>query len=221
MSRVDDVSSALDYLTTLSYVDANRIGALGICAGSGYTIKATTLDRRIKSVATVSAVDTGAAARKGWTGTAPVSDQLATLETVAAQRTAEARGEKPKYVEYVPEIVDATTHRDMKEAHDYYRKPPYMHPNSPNKMRLISLAQMVAFTGFDQVDKLLTQPLLIIAGSEAGSLWHSKELYAKAKSEQKELFIIDGATHMDLYAGAHVEQAMRKLTPFYKLHLGL
>lgn len=62
MSRVDDISSAVDYFTTLSYVGANRIGALGIWAGSGYTIKASTLDRRIKSVATVSAVDTGASA---------------------------------------------------------------------------------------------------------------------------------------------------------------
>lgn len=53
MSRVEDISSAVDYLTTLSYVDSNRIGALGICAGSGYTIKASTLDRRIKTVATV------------------------------------------------------------------------------------------------------------------------------------------------------------------------
>lgn len=53
MSRVEDISSAVDYLTTLSYVDSNRIGALGICAGSGYTIKASTLDRRIKTVAAV------------------------------------------------------------------------------------------------------------------------------------------------------------------------
>jgi uncharacterized protein len=80
---------------------------------------------------------------------------------------------------------------------------------------------MLAFTGFDQVDTLLTQPVLIIAGSEAGSLWHSQELYAKAKSDRKELFIIDGATHMDLYAGAHVGPVVQKLTPFYKEYLGM
>ena len=221
MSRVEDISSAVDYLTTLAYVDANRIGALGICAGSGYTIKASTLDRRIKSVATVSAVDTGASARKGWTGTAPVSEQIATLEAVAAQRTAEARGAKPKYVEYVPELVDGTTHRDMKEAHDYYRKAPYMNANSPNKMLFTSLGKMLAFTGFDQVDTLLTQPLLVIAGSEAGSLWHSQELYSRAKAEKKELFLIDGATHMDLYAGARVVPVTQKLSPFFKQNLGV
>lgn len=66
MRRVADIYSAVDYLTTLGYVDANRIGALGICAGSGTAVKAASLERRIKAVATVSAVDVGAAVRKGW-----------------------------------------------------------------------------------------------------------------------------------------------------------
>jgi uncharacterized protein len=217
-ARVEDVRAATDFLTTLGYVDPTRIGALGICAGSGYTVKASTLERRIKAVATVSAVDTGAAARMGWTGNGPVSDQLATLEAVAAQRTAEARGAPPKYVDYVPELMDASTHRDMREAYAYYRTGANKHPNSPNKMLFTSLDKMLAFTGFDQVDTLLTQPLLVIAGSEAGSLWHSRELHRKAPG-QKELFIIDGATHMDLYVGRHVNQVVAKLSPFFTRYL--
>jgi hypothetical protein len=59
----------------------------------------------------------------------------------------------------------------------------------------------ILFDGFGQADKLLTQPLLLVAGSEAGSLWHSQELIEKAASKNKELFIIKGATHMDLYDG--------------------
>ena len=85
-STVEDVRAAVDYLTTQRYVNPGRIGALGICAGSGYTIKASTLERRIRAVATVSAVDTGAAARKDWEGKGPVSDQLATLEAHANPR---------------------------------------------------------------------------------------------------------------------------------------
>ncbi|SEN13715.1 hypothetical protein SAMN05444354_13185 [Stigmatella aurantiaca] len=218
-ARVADTRSAVDFLTTLGYVDRNRIGALGICAGSGYAVKATMLDRRIKAIATVSAFDIGTGFRKGWVGNVPLAEQLATLEKVSAQRTAEAGGGEPIYVNYVPETVDASTHRDMREAHAYYRTPAgHMHPNSQNKMLFTSLDKIYAFTGFDQVETLLTQPLLVVAGSEAGSLWHSRDLFAKKKGD-KELFVIKGATHMDLYAGEHVDQALQKLTPFYKQKL--
>ncbi|MBD2065969.1 alpha/beta hydrolase [Leptolyngbya sp. FACHB-671] len=218
MKRVGDIYSAVDYLTTLSYVDSNRIGTLGICAGSGATVKAATTERRIKAIGTVSAVDVGAATRKGWDGTAPESDQIATLEAVAQQRSAEAAGAAPVYVPYVPNVGDRTAPRDLQEAADYYLTPRGQHPNAPNKMLLTSASYMVSFTGFDRVDTLLTQPLLVVAGSEAGSLWHSQELHAKAAGP-KELFIIDGATHMDLYDGNGVDLAMNKLSPFFKQNL--
>ena len=219
MRRVGDIYSAVDYLTSLGFVDAGRIGALGICAGSGAAIKASTTDRRIKAVATVSAVDVGAATRKGWDGKAAVSDQIATLEAVAKARTAEASGAAPVYVNYVPKIGDTSAPRDLQEAADYYLTPRGQHPNAPNKMLIASLSYLVSFTGFDRVDTLLTQPVMIIAGSEAGSLWHSQELHAKAAGP-KELFIVPGATHMDLYDGEGVERAMGKLSPFFKTNLG-
>lgn len=215
MRRVGDIYSAVDYLTSLPYVDAGRIGTLGVCAGSGTTVKAASTERRIKAIATVSAVDVGAATRKGWDGKAPVSDQVAMLDAVAKQRTAEAAGGAPVYVNYVPKLGDTTAPRDLQEAADYYLTPRGQHPNAPNRMLLTSLAAMVSFTGFDRVDELLTQPLMVVAGSEAGSLWHSQELHAKAASSQKELFIVDGATHMDLYDGKGVDTAMTKLSPFF------
>lgn len=213
MRRVADIYSAVDYLTSLRYVDASRIGALGICAGSGTTVKAASMDRRIKAIATVSAVDVGAATRKGWDGKATEADQLALLESVAKQRSAESAGAAPAYVNYVPKVGDKTAPRDLQEAADYYLTPRGQHPNAPNKMLMTSLSALVSFTGFDRVD-LLTQPLLIVAGSEAGSLWHSRELHAKAAGP-KELFVVDDATHMDLYDGDGVNIAMNKLAPFF------
>lgn len=214
--RVEDVRSAVDFLTTLAYVDAGRIGALGICAGGGYAIKATTGERRIKSVATVSAVDIGAGTRKGWDGKGPVSDQIAVLDAVAKQRTAEAAGAPPMVVTYVPATPNAATPQDLREASDYYLTPRGQHRNAPNKMLFTSLDKMASFTALDQVDSLLTQPALFIAGSAAGSLWHSQDAYKLAKGD-KELFVVDGATHMTLYDGQeHVAQAMGKLAPFFK-----
>ena len=215
MNRVGDIYSAVDYLTTLPYVDDHNIGILGICAGGGATIKAATTDRRITSVATVSAVDVGAATRLGWERNASEADQIATLDAVAQQRTAEATGAEPVYVPYVPAVGDRTAPLDLQEAADYYLTDRGRHPNAPNKMLQTSLSYMVAFSGFDRIDTLLTQPLLVVAGSDAGSLWHSEELYDRAASTQKELVIIDGATHMDLYDGPGVDQSMERLAPFF------
>ncbi len=221
MNRVADIYSAVDYLVTLPYVDGNRIGGLGICAGSGATVKASMTERRIKAVATVSAVDVGAAARKGWDGKGAAADQIAMLEAVGKQRTAEANGATRLYVPYVPEVGDKTAPPDLQEAADYYRTPRGQHPNSPNKMLYTSLSYAVYFNAFEEADKLLTQPLLLVAGSEAGSLWHSQELNAKAASKEKELFIIQGATHMDLYDGReYVPQVAKKLATFFGKTLG-
>jgi fermentation-respiration switch protein FrsA (DUF1100 family) len=219
MRRVGDIYSAVDYLTSLSFIDADRIGALGICAGSGAAVKASSTERRIKAVGTVSAVDVGAATRKGWDGTASESDQIASLEAVARQRTAEAAGAGPGYWPHVPAVGDTTAPRDLQEAADYYLTPRGQHPNAQNKMLMTSLSYMVSFTGFDLVETFLTQPLLVIAGSEAGSLWHSQELYAKAPGP-KELVVIDGATHMDLYDGPRVEEVVAALSPFFAKSLG-
>jgi fermentation-respiration switch protein FrsA (DUF1100 family) len=218
MKRVTDISCAVDYLVSLPYIDAGRIGALGVCAGSGTTVKAATTERRIKVIGTVSAVDVGAATRKGWDGKATVAEQMTMLDAVAKQRSAEVAGATPVYVPYVPAIGDKTAPRDLQEAADYYLTPRGQHPNAPNKLLLTSLTAMVAFTGFDQVETLLTQPLLVVAGSEAGSLWHSLELHAKAAGP-KELVIIEGATHMDLYDGAGSDRAMSKLAPFFTANL--
>ena len=220
INRIGDIYSAVDYLVTLPYVDANSVGGLGICAGSGTTVKAAMTERRIKALATISGVDVGAATRKGWYGKASAAEQIAILEAVATQRTAEATGTAPVYVPYVPEVGDTTAPLDLQEAADYYRTARGGHPNSPNKMLITSLPYLVSFYGFDGAEQLLTQPLLLIAGSKAGSLWHSQELIEKAASKNKELFIIEGATHMDLYDGKqYLPQVTTKLAAFFSKNL--
>jgi uncharacterized protein len=212
--RVEDVRSAVDYITTLLYVDRERIGALGICAGGGYAINATQTERRIKAVATVSAVDFGEGVRRGWRATLPVAEQIKTLEGVAKQRTAEANGGTALLVNYVPDTVEGVTEPDMVEASEYYRLPNrWLHPNSGNRFLNSSFDKLVAFSAFGQIDTLLTQPLLMIVGSNAGSRWQS-ERAVKLATGQKELFIVEGGTHMSLY-DKDVVKAMPKIAEFF------
>lgn len=217
--RVEDIRSAVDYISTLTFVDAERIGLLGICAGGGYSLSAAQTEHRIKAVAVASAVDIGLTTRKGWDGKATVTSQIQALEVVAKQRTAEANGAEPVYLNYVPEVIDSTTIPDMVEAHDYYRTPRAQHPNSTNRFLFTSVDKVMAFNAFDNLDNLLTQPALIIVGSNAGSRWQGELAYSMIQS-QKELVVIDGATHMDLYdIPKYVTQVVSEMKGFFGKNL--
>ncbi|MET9819046.1 alpha/beta hydrolase [Streptomyces sp. NPDC006355] len=213
-SRVEDVRSAVDYLTTLRTVDRERIAALGICAGGGYAINATITDHRIKAVAGVATFNMGDGFRQGWRQGATAEEQRAVLEDAAQERTAVANGAKPEMLPYVPDSVEGVTEPDMVEASEYYRKADrWKHENSPNRYLKSSTDKIYAFDAFDGIGTLLTQPLLLIAGSDAGSKWHSDRAYKEATGE-KELFVVPGGTHMSMY-DKDVNKAMPKLVEFF------
>ena len=217
-ARVEDVRSAVDYLITQPTVDHGRIAALGICAGGGYAISATITDHRISAVASISAVDIGAGFREAWRRTEAISNQLEVLQTVGEERTKVANGGEPNMFPYVPDTSDGVSEPDMVEASEYYRQAErWQHKNSPNRFLASSIDKLYAFSAFDRIDTLLTQPLLLIAGSEAGSKWHSERAYALAKSE-KELYIVPGGTHMSLY-DRDVGKAIPKLIEFFGKNL--
>ncbi|ORA33969.1 alpha/beta hydrolase [Mycobacterium aquaticum] len=219
-ARVEDIRAAVDYLQSLDYVDAERIGVWGVCAGGGYAVTATMTDHRIKAVGTVSAVNIGASWRRGWYGTGVDSDALPTLQAAAAQRTAEARGAEVAFAPYVPAQLDADTPYDLKQAADYYLTPRAQHPNAQNKYLMSkSLSKIFAFDAFHLVEDLLTQPILMVAGSDAGSLWATTGLHSRVRSDKK-LVIVDGATHMDFYdVPKYVDLAVAEAVPFFHQNL--
>lgn len=89
--RTEDISAVIDYLTTLSYVDNTRIGAMGICAGAGYTANAAIQDRRIKAIGTVSAVNIGSMFRNGWENNVKSIDALPYVEAGSNARTSDIK----------------------------------------------------------------------------------------------------------------------------------
>ena len=218
-SRVEDVRAAVDYFNTLDFIDDSRIGALGICAGGGYTIKAAQTEKRIKAVVGISAADIGQNFRKGWTGNQDEKDINPLLEQVAEQRKAEANGAPQKLVGFVPEEPTEDMDQETKDGWEYYRTPRAQHERSINQFPIISFDRIIEFTAFDLVDKLLTQPVLFIAGSEAGTLWQSENAYERAL-EPKDIHIVEGANHFDMYdKEPFVTEAVEKMNSFYGQYL--
>ncbi|WP_202976063.1 alpha/beta hydrolase family protein [Rothia uropygialis] len=79
-----------------------------------------------------------------------------------------------------------------------------------------SLSQIIAYDAFHKAEVFFTQPLLVIAGSEAGSKWMSDDLFARVASEDKSFHIVEGANHMDMYDGEReVAEALSELGPFF------
>jgi fermentation-respiration switch protein FrsA (DUF1100 family) len=105
-----------------------------------------------------------------------------------------------------------------REGYVYYSQVA-ANPRAMTKFRFTTFPQHVAFFPFDQVDQISPRPLLLIAGSKADTLYFSQNAYNLAK-EPKELQIIDGASHIDLYyKPEYVPAVVAKLTAFFSTHL--
>ncbi|HFX6345955.1 TPA: alpha/beta hydrolase [Acinetobacter nosocomialis] len=218
--RTEDISAVIDYLTTLNYVDQNRIGAMGICAGGGYTANAAINDRRIKAVGTVSAVNIGSMFRKGWENTVKDADALPYIQAGSDARTAEATSGNIATIPLAPLKEEDAPNEELRQAWEYYRTPRAAHPNSPSFATTRSLTQLITYDAYNKAEAFLTQPLVAIAGSVAGSKWMSEDLIQRAASQDKTLHIVEGANHMELYdIPQYVNEASNVLADFFKMKL--
>ena len=217
-SRVEDIRSAVDFLVSLNYVDENKIGAMGICAGAGYTINAIQTDLRIKAAAGISTWNTGHSARFGFPGVNIENFMQKLLKEVAEARTKEAKGEEALYWNYVPKSekdIDENTSVIQKEAYEYYRTGRCSYPTSVNKYLVSSNDKLAAWDAFQYIDTVSPRPLLFIVGSKADTLYFTEDAYKRANAP-KEIFTIENATHVDLYDKPEfVNQVVYKLTEFF------
>lgn len=220
--RTEDVSAAIDYLTSLPYVDTGRIGAMGICAGAGYTANAAIDDRRIKAVGTVSAVNIGSMFRNGWENNVKDADALPYAQAGSDARSADAGGGEPARIPLAPLTEADAPNEELRQAWEYYHTPRAEYPTAPGWATARSLTQIIPYDAYAKAEAFLTQPLLAVAGSVAGSKWMSDDLIARAASTDKTLHVVAGANHMDLYDGeAEVAEASAALGAFFTRTLGV
>jgi fermentation-respiration switch protein FrsA (DUF1100 family) len=221
--RVEDIHGMADVISLYPGVDAERLGVLGICGGGGYTLKATQTDKRFKTVATLSMFNTGIVRRNGFLNSQTETIQKR-LQLASAARAQEVAGGE---VQYTPNMLDMELTAEQlakmpdlyRDGYEYYGKT-HAHPNSTFRYTVSSNLDLFRFDAANNMD-LIAQPLLMIAGSKADTLYMTEQAFAAATgANDKELFLIEGATHIQTYwMPQYVNQAIDKLTAFYGKHL--
>lgn len=219
--NTEDFSAAVDYLGLQSFVDRSRIGVIGICGFGGFSLSATAVDKRIKAVATTSMYDMCRVMGKGWEDKMTDEERSKMLEQMSQQRWTDAKNGKPAPgPRILPEKLDDSTDAFTKEYFAYYRTPRGFHRNSPNSNGAWTATNAFPFMNFPlltHVKEISPRPVLIVVGEKALSRYFGEDAY-KAAAEPKELMIIPGANHVDLYDKTDVIP-FDKLATFFKQNL--
>ncbi|PYH30375.1 alpha/beta hydrolase [Aspergillus neoniger CBS 115656] len=221
--RVEDIKAAVTYLSTsVPGVDSSRIGVVGICASGGYACFAAASDLRIRAVATVSAACVGGMCRCGGVGRGLREDG-----GVIGMSLEGARGERNGVNwdgEEAPKMFDAervlqdggeggNVDSFFKAAAEYYGTERGRHERSTQRVPLQSYDRMVVYDSFAFMRLIAPRPVLMIAGEEAETLHYSEEAVRLAR-EPKELFVVKGMGHFDLYD--RLEVSGPKLVRFFR-----
>ena len=219
----EDFSAAVDFLGTRPFVDRERIGVIGVCGSGSFAISAAKIDPRMKAIATVSMYDMGAANRNALRKSLTLEQRKKIIAEAAAQRDVEFTGGKTKYTSGTDHELNENTHPIQREFYDFYRTPrgEFTPKGSSPKLTthptLTSNVRFMNFYPFNDIETISPRPMLFIAGEKAHSIEFSEDAYRLA-AQPKELHIVPGAGHVDLYDRVDLIP-WDKLTAFFTEHL--
>lgn len=217
----EDFSAAVDFLGTQVFVDRQRIGVIGICGSGSFAISAAKIDPRLKAIATLSMYDMGAANRNGLKHAVTLEQRQQILREAAEQRYAEFQGGEIRRTGGTP--LQRTGHPIGDEFYDFYRTPrgevtpAGASAQTTTMPTLTSNVKFMNFYPFNDIESISPRPLLFITGADAHSREFSEDAYKRA-AEPKELLVIPGAGHVDLYDRVNLIP-FAKLTAFFQRHL--
>lgn len=214
----DDFSAAVDYLTTREDVDSERIGILGICGWGGFALNAAANDPRIKATVTSTMYDMSRVNANGYFDANDNADARNKLrQALNEQRTKDYRSGGYERDGGVVETVTDDTPQFVKEYHDYYKTERGYHRRSPNSNEGITKTSVLSFINMPLLTYIgeIRSAVLMIHGAEAHSRYFSEDAYKRLTGDNKELLIIPGANHVDLYDNLDVIP-FDKIDTFFK-----
>jgi len=218
--NTEDFSAAVDFLGLQQNVDRERIGAIGICGWGGMVLNAAAVDKRIKAVVASTMYDMTRLFSKGYNDSVTLEQRTQGLEQLAEQRWKDAESGKPSYGPVSLELQGGEPQFVVEYA-AYYKSPKRgFHPRAINSNASWTLTTPLSFMNMPiltYIAEISPRPMLLVHGEKAHSRYFSETAYAAA-AEPKELMIIPGATHTDLYDQVDVIP-FNKLEEFFKTNL--
>ncbi|WP_010142268.1 alpha/beta hydrolase [Oceanicola sp. S124] len=200
--NTEDFMAAVDCLGLHEAVDRGRIGMIGICGFGGMALNAAAPDKRVRAVAVTSMYDMSRVMARGYHDAMTGDQRAATLEALSRQRWDDAASDAvPALAGGLPDAIDEATDPVTRMYHAYYKTDRGYHPRSLNSNGGWNVTSPLSFMNMPQLSclhEISPRPTLLIAGSEAHSRYFSEDAHAAAR-DPRELVIIDGADHCDLY----------------------
>jgi fermentation-respiration switch protein FrsA (DUF1100 family) len=219
----EDFSAAVDYLGTRAFVDRERIGAIGVCGSGSFVINAAKIDPRMRAIATVSMYDMGAASRNALRKSQTVEQRKKAIAEAAQQRYVEFTGAQAALTGGTVHEITTNSGAIEREFYDFYRTrrgefTPVGHsPKLTTHPTMTSNLKFMNLYPFADIETISPRPMLFITGDAAHSREFSEDAYERA-AEPKELHIIPGAGHVDLYDRVRLIP-WGKLSAFFGRHL--
>lgn len=216
----EDFSAAVDYLSVRKDVDAQRIGILGICGWGGFALNAAANDPRIKATVTSTMYDMSRVNANGYFDKMTVDDRYELRKRLSEQRTKDYLAGNYERDGGVVNPVPEDAPLFVKQYHDYYKTERGYHRRSPNSNDGINKTATLAFINMPILSYIeeIRSAVLLVHGEQAHSRYFSEDAFKRLKGENKEILIIPGANHTDLYDNENVIQ-FNKINNFFVKYL--
>lgn len=219
--NTEDFSAAVDYLTTLPQVDADKIGIIGICGFGGMGLNAAAMDTRIKATVTSTMYDMSRVNANGYFDSQNAEQRYHLREQLNAQRTADAKSGTYAVAPGLPDTLSGDEPQFVKDYYGYYKTPRGYHPRSINSTGGWNMTSSLSFINMPILtySNEIKNAVLMIHGEKAHSRYFSEDAFKRLTGNNKRLMIIPDANHVDLYDNKD-KIPFAEIIKFFQTNLG-
>ena len=220
--NTEDFSAAVDFLSNNKNVNPDRIGILGICGFGGFAINAAAMDTRIKATTAITMYDMTRVSAKGYNDSVDENARYEMKQNLNKQRTEDYKKGTYAKADGLPEKLTGNEPQFVKDYWEYYKTKRGFHKRSINSNGNWNTTSSLSLINQPilQYSSEIRTPVLVVHGENAHSRYFGEDAFKKLKGDNKELLIVKGANHVDLYdGGANNAIPFDKIESFYKENL--